>query len=60
MSLKDRAKATAKNIEGKVQEGLGNLSGDLKDQKEGKKKQQEAQVLHVAEDVKEEIKKTIE
>lgn len=32
MSLKDRAKATAKNIEGKVQEALGDLSGDPKTQ----------------------------
>jgi uncharacterized protein YjbJ (UPF0337 family) len=28
MSLKDRAKATAKNIEGKVQEAVGDLTGE--------------------------------
>ncbi|HAX75073.1 MAG TPA: CsbD family protein, partial [Cyanobacteria bacterium UBA11372] len=31
MSLEDRAKATAKNIEGKAQEALGNISGDPED-----------------------------
>ena len=36
MSLKNRVKATAKNIEGKVQEAVGELTGDLKTQEEGK------------------------
>jgi len=39
MSLKDRAKATAKNIEGKIQEAVGDLTGDPKAQAEGKEKQ---------------------
>jgi uncharacterized protein YjbJ (UPF0337 family) len=60
MSLKDRAKATAKNIEGKAQETLGNLTGDPKDQAEGKEKQVEAKVLHTVEDVKDEVKKVVE
>jgi uncharacterized protein YjbJ (UPF0337 family) len=60
MSLKDRAKATAKNIEGKVQEALGDLSGDTKAQAEGKEKQAEARVRHVVEDVKDEVKKIID
>jgi uncharacterized protein YjbJ (UPF0337 family) len=60
MSLKDRAKATAKNIEGKAQEVLGNLTGDPKDQIEGKEKQVEAKVLHTVEDVKDEVKKVVE
>jgi uncharacterized protein YjbJ (UPF0337 family) len=60
MSLKDRAKATAKNIEGKAQEALGNLTGDPKDQAEGKEKQVEAKVRHTVEDVKDEAKKLVE
>jgi uncharacterized protein YjbJ (UPF0337 family) len=60
MSLKDRAKATAKNIEGRAQKALGNLTGDPKDQIEGKEKQVEAKVLHTVEDVKDEVKKVVE
>jgi uncharacterized protein YjbJ (UPF0337 family) len=59
MSLEDRAKATAKNIEGKVQEAVGNLTGDPKDQAEGKEKQVEAKVRHIIENVKDEVKKDI-
>jgi uncharacterized protein YjbJ (UPF0337 family) len=60
MSLQERAKATAKNIEGKVQEVVGDLTGDPKDQAEGKAKQTEAKVRHTVEDVKDEVKKTID
>ncbi len=60
MSTEDRAKATAKNIEGKVQDAVGNLTGDPKDQAEGKAKQAEAKVRHAAEDVKDEVKKAID
>lgn len=60
MSLKDRAKATVKNIEGKVQEAVGDLTGDPKDQAEGKEKQAEAKILHTVENVKDEVKKMIE
>jgi uncharacterized protein YjbJ (UPF0337 family) len=60
MSLEDKAKATAKNIEGKVQEGIGNLTGDKKDQVEGKAKQAEASVKHAVEDTKDTIKKAID
>jgi uncharacterized protein YjbJ (UPF0337 family) len=60
MSLEDRAKATAKNIEGKVQEAVGNLTGDPKDQLEGKEKQAEAKVRHIIENVKDEVKKNID
>jgi uncharacterized protein YjbJ (UPF0337 family) len=42
MSLTNRAKAVAKNIEGKVQEALGNMTGDPKDKAEGKAKQAES------------------
>jgi uncharacterized protein YjbJ (UPF0337 family) len=57
MSIEDKIKATAKNVEGKVQEAVGNVTGDPKDQAEGKAKQAEAQVRHAVEDVKDEVKK---
>lgn len=60
MSLKNRVKATAKNIEGKVQEIVGDLTGDPKDQAEGKEKQAEATIRHTIENVKDEVKKIID
>jgi uncharacterized protein YjbJ (UPF0337 family) len=60
MSLKNRAKATAKNIEGKVQEAVGDLTGDRKAQVAGKAKQVESQARNVIEDVKDEVKKIID
>ena len=60
MSLENRAKATAKNVEGKVQESVGDMTGDTKNQAEGKAKQSEAKVRHAAEDVKDEVKKVID
>ncbi|NJL61801.1 MAG: CsbD family protein [Methylacidiphilales bacterium] len=59
MSLEDRAKATAKNIEGKAQEALGNVTGDPKDKAEGKAKQAESQVRHGVEDVKDNVKEEL-
>jgi uncharacterized protein YjbJ (UPF0337 family) len=59
MSAEDRAKATGKNIEGKAQEALGNITGDPEDKAEGKAKQAEAQTRHAAEDVKDEVKKNL-
>jgi uncharacterized protein YjbJ (UPF0337 family) len=59
MSLKDRAKATAKNIEGKVQEAVGDITGDPKDQAAGKEKQAEASLQHAVEDVKDKVKDII-
>jgi len=60
MSLEDRAKAAAKNIEGKIQEAVGELTGDPKTEAEGKAKQAEAKVRHLVEDVKDEVKKNID
>lgn len=60
MGLDDRVDATAKNIEGKVQEAVGEVTGDPKDKAEGKAKQSEAEVQHATEDVKDEIKKGID
>jgi uncharacterized protein YjbJ (UPF0337 family) len=58
--MKDKAKATAKNIEGKVQEAVGDLTGDPKTQAEGKAKQAEAKVRHAVEDVKDQAKEIVE
>lgn len=60
MSANDRAKATGKNLEGKAQEAMGKVTGDPKDQSQGKAKQAEAKARHAAEDVKDEVKKTVE
>jgi uncharacterized protein YjbJ (UPF0337 family) len=60
MSLEDRAKATGKNIEGKAQEAVSNVTGDPEDKAEGKAKQGEGEVRHGVEDVKDNIKKALE
>lgn len=60
MSIEDRLRATAKNIEGKVQEAVGEVTGDPKDKAEGRAKQAEAQAGHMVENLKDEIKKAID
>lgn len=60
MSTEDRAKATAKNLEGKAQEALGNITGDPEDRVEGKAKQAEAETRHAVEDLKDKAKKAID
>lgn len=60
MSTEDRAKATAKNIEGKAQEALSNVTGDPEDRAEGKAKQTEAEARHAKEDVKDKVKQAID
>lgn len=60
MSIEDRAKAVGKNIEGKAQEALGNITGDPEDKAEGKAKQVESQIRHAGEDVKDQVKKAID
>jgi uncharacterized protein YjbJ (UPF0337 family) len=52
MSLKGRTQAVAKNIEGKAQEAMGNITGNSKDQFMGKAKQVESQARNAVEDVK--------
>ena len=56
MSTEDKAKATAKNIEGKAQEAMSNVTGDPEDKAKGKSKQTEAQAEHAVEDVKDKAK----
>ena len=60
MSTEDRAKATAKNIEGKAQEAMGNVTGDKSDQAEGKAKQAEASTKHAVEDGKDAVKDAVD
>jgi uncharacterized protein YjbJ (UPF0337 family) len=60
MSIENRAEATAKNIEGKVQEAVGEVTGDPKQKAEGQSKQAEAKVRHSVENVKDDIKKAID
>jgi uncharacterized protein YjbJ (UPF0337 family) len=52
MSNENRLEATAKNIEGKIQEAAGEVIGDPKLKAEGKAKQAEAAVRHSVENVK--------
>ncbi|MGJ3250999.1 MAG: CsbD family protein [Elainellaceae cyanobacterium] len=60
MGLEDRADAVKKNIEGKVQEVAGEVTGDPKDRVEGQAKQAEAEAQHTVENVKDEVKKKID
>jgi uncharacterized protein YjbJ (UPF0337 family) len=60
MSTEDRAKATAKNVEGKVQEFVGDVTGNPDHKAEGKAKQVEANVRHSVENVKDDVKRAID
>jgi uncharacterized protein YjbJ (UPF0337 family) len=60
MSLQERAKAAAKNIEGKVEEAIGNISGNSSQQAEGQAKQAEAHIRNAAEDIKDKAKDVID
>ncbi|RCJ35391.1 hypothetical protein A6770_16475 [Nostoc minutum NIES-26] len=60
MSIEKRVEATAKNIEGKVQEVVGEVTGNPADKVKGQDKQAEAQVIHTTENIKDEVKKIIE
>ena len=51
-ALKDRSQAVAKDIEGKTQEAVGNITGNRKDQMEGKLKQAESKERNVIENMK--------
>lgn len=52
MGIEDKAKASAKNIEGKLQEFVGDVTGDPNQQMEGQAKQAEAQIRHTTENAK--------
>lgn len=60
MSTEDKAKAAAKNLEGKAQEAWGNVTGDPEDKAAGKAKQAEGEVRQGVEDAKDEVKKKVD
>lgn len=60
MSIEERAKAAAKNVEGNVQEAYGDVTGDPKHKMEGKAKQTEAEARNAKEDVKDAVKDTVD
>ncbi|NEQ77790.1 MAG: CsbD family protein [Okeania sp. SIO2C9] len=60
MTTEDRVQATLKNIEGKAQEMLGEITGNPEDKAEGQVKQDEAKAKHIVENAKDEAKKTID
>lgn len=60
MGIEDRIDATAKNVGGKVQEAVGEVTGNPQDKAEGKEKQTEAEVQHSVENVKDDLKKAID
>lgn len=60
MAIEDRVQATIKNVEGKVQEAIGDLTGNPADEAEGQAKQVEAQAEHTKENLKDEVKKAID
>ncbi|GAB4234890.1 MAG: hypothetical protein Kow0049_19130 [Stanieria sp.] len=59
MSTENRVEATLKNLEGKAQAMLGEITGNPQDKSEGKAKQAEAQVRHMVENAKDDLKKAI-
>lgn len=60
MSIENRAEAVAKNIEGKVQETVGEITGSTKDKIEGQAKQDQASAMHAVEDLKDQAKEFID
>lgn len=59
MSLEDKVKAVAKNVEGKIQEAVGEVTGNPQDKVEGKAKQAEAEARNAVENVKDKAKEII-
>lgn len=60
MSIEDRAKAAAKDVEGKVQEAAGKATDNTEAQVKGKAKQAEAEATQKTEDVKDKVKDLID
>ena len=60
MGLEDKAKAAAKNIEGKVQAAVGELTGDDQAVVEGKAKQVQASAMNAVENIKDQVKKVLD
>jgi len=55
MSIQDRAKAAAQNVEGKGQEVVGKATGSSQDEAAGKAKQAGAKVSEGIEDTKDKV-----
>ena len=55
MSLQGRAKAATKNVEGKLQEAAGKVTGNYENQAIGKAKQGEGEARNIIEDVKDKV-----
>lgn len=60
MSLQEKAKATAENLEGKTRDAMGEMAGDPEEQAKGTAKQIDAQTRHAAENLKEEIDRKLD
>ncbi|MCC5650563.1 CsbD family protein [Nostoc sp. XA013] len=60
MSAEKRVEATVKNIEGKIQEVVGEITGNPQDKVEGQTKQAQAQATHTVENIKDELKKALD
>lgn len=56
----NRVEAITKDIEGKAQEAIGNITGNKKDQFMGKAKQAESKVRHGIEDIKVKTEKAMD
>ncbi len=60
MGLDDKAKAAAKDVEGKVQEAAGKATDNSEAQVKGKAKQAEASASKTKEDAKDAVKDAID
>lgn len=60
MSLTDKSKAIAKDIEGKAQEAAGKVTDNTEAQAKGKAKQVEADAIRTKENVKDGLKDAID
>ncbi|MFO8037906.1 MAG: CsbD family protein [Sodalinema sp.] len=60
MGLDDKAKAAAKNIEGKTQEAVGKMTDNKENQAKGKAKQVEAEARKAGENAKDGVKDAID
>ncbi len=56
---KDRVDGSAKNIGGKLKEGVGNVTGDSKMQTEGKADQGEGKIQNTIGGIKDSIKEAV-
>ncbi|MGB3536458.1 MAG: CsbD family protein [Microcoleaceae cyanobacterium] len=60
MSIDKKVDATLKNLEGKAQEMIGEVTGDPKQKAEGEAKQAEAAAQHTVENIKDAAKDVID